>query len=57
VYFIWEYGREQFVTDYLEKFGIKVVQYISPYLEEWINHNNYHSVGAKFNTLRTREAG
>ena len=45
VYYIWEYGREEFVTDYLKGLGIKVERYTSPFLEKWIELNGYHAVG------------
>ncbi len=58
VHYIWEYGREQFVTDYLEKLGVVVSQYTSTYLEEWIKRNKYHAVGSKHNEIpQDREAG
>lgn len=47
VYYIWEYGREQFVTDYLRERGVEVVQYSSPLLEKWIKLNDYNPIGAR----------
>jgi hypothetical protein len=41
VYYIWEYGREEFVTQYLRDRGIGIERYTSPFLEKWIAHNNY----------------
>lgn len=46
VYYLWEYGREPDVTEYLRKGGVVVERYTSPYLERWVAHNNYHAVGA-----------
>jgi dCMP deaminase len=46
-YYIWEYGREEFVTEYLKRCGVEVIRYISPFLEAWINRNGYHSVGSQ----------
>jgi deoxycytidylate deaminase len=45
VYYIWEYGREEFVTEYLTKLGVKVEKYSSPFLDRWIEINQYNSVG------------
>lgn len=47
VYYIWEYGREEFVTDYLKQRGVDVVKYESVFLDEWIKHNSYDSIGAR----------
>jgi dCMP deaminase len=46
VYYLWEYGREGWVTDYLRKGGIEVERYSSTHLENWITRNQYHAVGA-----------
>jgi dCMP deaminase len=46
VYYLWEYGREPHVTEYLQAGGIKVEKYTSPHLERWIAANGYHAVGA-----------
>lgn len=46
VYYVWDYGREEFVTDYLTDKGIKVEHYTSAFLERWIDRNGYHAVGA-----------
>jgi deoxycytidylate deaminase len=46
VYYIWEYGREEFVTQYLRDKKVKVEHYTSPYLEKWIALNGYHAVGS-----------
>ncbi len=49
IYYIWEYGREDNVTGYLEERGVTVKKYTSPFLERWIKVNNYHSVGSEYN--------
>ncbi len=46
VYYIWEYGREDFVTDYLRDKGVEVIKYTSPLLERWIELNGYDPIGA-----------
>lgn len=46
VYYLWEYGREGFVSSYLESLGVEVKRYTSPLLEAWIARNNYHPIGA-----------
>ncbi|MBP9782723.1 MAG: hypothetical protein KBC50_03270 [Candidatus Pacebacteria bacterium] len=46
VYYIWEYGREEFVTEYLRSKGVKVERYTSPLLEKWIELNGYQAVGS-----------
>ncbi|HEV7449735.1 MAG TPA: deaminase [Candidatus Paceibacterota bacterium] len=45
LHYIWEYGREEGVTKYLQDGGVQVGRYTSQHLEEWISHNGYHSVG------------
>ena len=45
VYYIWEYGREEFVTDYLRTKGVEVIKYTSPFLEKWIALNGYDPIG------------
>ncbi len=47
VYYLWEYGREPEVSEYLLRLGIEVVKYESPFLKKWIDHNNYHPIGEK----------
>lgn len=47
VYYIWEYGREEFVTEYLRGLKVEVAKYSSPFLEKWIEHNNYDPIGAR----------
>lgn len=47
VYYIWEYGREKFVTDYLRDRGVEVVLYTSPFLEKWIMVNGYDPIGSR----------
>lgn len=46
VYYLWEYGREEFVADYFRERGVEVIKYTSPLLEEWIAHNGYDPIGA-----------
>jgi dCMP deaminase len=46
VYYIWEYGREEFVTDYFRDRKIEVIKYTSPLLEKWIALNGYDPIGA-----------
>lgn len=45
VYYIWEYGREPFVTEYLEGLGVEVIHYQTKFLNDWIELNGYHSIG------------
>jgi len=47
VYYIWEYGRESFVTDYLTRLGVQVEQYSSHFLQRWIERNGYDPVGLR----------
>lgn len=47
VYYIWEYGREEFVTKYLQDRGVDVIKYTTPFLDAWIQINGYHSVGSQ----------
>ena len=47
VYYIWEYGREEWVTDYLLSLGIKVEKFMTPFLREWIERNGYDPVGLR----------
>ena len=42
IYYIWEYGREEHVTDYLKRLGVKVEKYSSPFLNQWIEVNGYN---------------
>lgn len=46
LYYLWEYGRELFVTDYLRRGGVEVNLYTSAHLQEWIARNDYHPIGA-----------
>ena len=47
VYYLWEYGREEFVTAYLERLGVKVEKYSSAFLQQWIDRNSYDPVGLR----------
>ena len=47
VYYIWEYGREEWVTDYLMRLKVKVEKYSSPFLAHWIERNGYDPVGLR----------
>lgn len=47
VYYIWEYGREQYVVDKLQGLGVAVEQYMSPFLKKWIKQNNYDPIGLR----------
>lgn len=47
VYYVWEYGRESFVTDYLERLGVQVICYSTPFLERWIEKNGYDPIGLR----------
>ncbi len=47
VYYVWEYGREDFVTDYLSRLGVRVIRHTSPFLENWIKVNGYDPVGLR----------
>ncbi|OIP65182.1 MAG: hypothetical protein COV32_00045 [Candidatus Yonathbacteria bacterium CG10_big_fil_rev_8_21_14_0_10_43_136] len=46
VYYIWEYRREEFVTEYFRGRGVEVIKYTSPLLEKWITLNGYDPIGA-----------
>jgi dCMP deaminase len=46
VHYLWEYGREKEVSDYLARLSITVTKYQSPFLTEWIQRNGYNPVGA-----------
>lgn len=46
VYYIWEYGREEFVTSYLRERDIEVIKYRSPFLDRWINLNMYDPIAS-----------
>ncbi len=47
VYYVWEYGREQWVMDKLRKAGVEVEQYMSPFLQRWIEQNGYDPIGLR----------
>lgn len=47
VYYIWEYGREESVSDYLKRLGVEVIQYSSTFLKHWIERNGYDPVGLR----------
>lgn len=47
VYYIWEYGREAHVNDYLKERKVEVVQYMSPFLRRWIERNGYDPIGLR----------
>lgn len=47
IYYIWEYGREEFVIDYLTRLWIKVEKYSSVFLQRWIERNGYDPVGLR----------
>lgn len=47
VYYLWEYGREQHVTEYLKRCGVEVQHYTSEHLRGWIERNSYHPIGAQ----------
>jgi len=47
IYYIWEYGREEFVTDYLRRLGVQVEQYSSMFLQRWIERNGYDPIGLR----------
>ncbi len=46
VYYLWEYGRDAHVTDYLRRLGVHVELYSSDLFEEWVNLNRYHPIAA-----------
>ncbi len=52
VYYLWEYGREEFVTEYLESLGVDVKKYSSLFLEDWIKRNQYHPIGAMHRAMQ-----
>lgn len=47
VYYIWDYGREDHVTGYLQDRGVEVIQYSSAFLKRWINQNGYDPIGLR----------
>ena len=47
VYYIWEYGREEWVTDYLTCLKVRVEKYSSPFLTRWIERNGYDPIGLR----------
>ena len=47
VYYLWEYGREEFVTAYLTRLGVKVEKYSSAFIQRWIDKNGYDPVGLR----------
>jgi dCMP deaminase len=46
VYYLWEYGREQEVSQYLRSLKVDVRRYESDFLTAWIDKNGYHPIGA-----------
>jgi dCMP deaminase len=46
VFYLWDYGREQFVTEYMIRCGVDVQLYTSEHLRAWIEQNRYHPIGA-----------
>lgn len=51
VYYVWEYGREEFVTEYLRDLGVDVVPYMTPFLKHWIERNGYDPIGLRHHQL------
>ena len=51
VYYIWEYGREPEVTDYLNRLGVEVERYTSTFLKRWIDRNGYDPIGLRHQEL------
>lgn len=49
VYYLWEYGRDAHVTDYLRRLGLHVELYSSNLFEEWATRNRYHPIAATRN--------
>lgn len=47
VHYIWEYGRDEPVTEYLERLGVEVKQYGSTFLSKWIERNGYDPIGLR----------
>lgn len=47
VFYVWQYGREEWVTEFLEGNGVAVEQYSSPLIADWISRNGYHAIGAQ----------
>lgn len=56
VYYLWEYGREEFVTNYLVRCGVEVQLYRSEHLDQWIVRNEYHPIGAAHRDLEAARA-
>lgn len=48
VWYLWEYGREEEVTGYLRRLGVRVDKYGSAFLDRWIEHNDYYPIGARY---------
>ncbi len=46
VYYLWDYGRDSHVTEYLLNRNVKVIQYSSPLFEQWAKRNRYHPIAA-----------
>jgi dCMP deaminase len=49
VYYIWDYGRERFVSEYFKERKVEVIQYTSPFLQRWITVNQYDPAILKYN--------
>jgi len=47
VYYVWEYGREKHVNDYLTRLDVQVEQYSSHFLQRWIERNGYDPIGLR----------
>lgn len=47
VFYIWEYGRENWVTNYLVERGVQVEKYQSVFLQRWIERNGYDPIGLR----------
>lgn len=46
VYYLWEYGREEFVTEYLRRLDVRVEHYSSSVLKNFLFRNEYNPIGA-----------
>ena len=46
IWYLWEYGREEFVTEYLkEKVNIEVELYTSDLLQDFVKRLDFHPIG------------
>jgi dCMP deaminase len=46
VWYLWEYGREEWVTDYLQESGVAVERYRSNHLQDFVERIGYYPIGS-----------